>query len=160
MINNNAKFYIKLEDGQPAGHPLIASNLIEALAYEHNLAIENITEAFILSQGYAKFESTELKPGQYIEKVDDPTYRLDPDGIVRPEYQVLEFTQEEKVNNWVRKPRDFELARSDWTQLPDAPLSQSKKAEWAAYRQQLRDMTVQYANIQDPSEIIPPTKPN
>ena len=80
--------------------------------------------------------------------------------MVRPDYEVKEFTQQEKVNNWVRKPRDYELAMSDWTQLPDSPLSAAKKAEWAEYRQKLRDMTTQYANIQSPSEIVPPTKPN
>ena len=39
-----------------------------------------------------------------------------------------------------RDRRDLMLARSDWTQLADAPLSASKKAEWAAYRQLLRDL--------------------
>lgn len=33
------------------------------------------------------------------------------------------------------------LVASDWTQLPDVTLTAEKKAEWAAYRQALRDMT-------------------
>lgn len=32
------------------------------------------------------------------------------------------------------------LIQSDWTQLPDAPLTTAKKAEWKAYRQALRDL--------------------
>lgn len=32
------------------------------------------------------------------------------------------------------------LKNSDWTQTVDAPLSDSKKAEWATYRQALRDL--------------------
>ena len=32
------------------------------------------------------------------------------------------------------------LAGSDWTQLPDNALTDSKKAEWATYRQALRDL--------------------
>jgi len=39
-----------------------------------------------------------------------------------------------------RDRRDLMLARSDWTQLTDAPLSAAGKAEWAAYRQLLRDL--------------------
>lgn len=35
------------------------------------------------------------------------------------------------------------LSASDWTQLPDAPLSAEKKSEWAAYRQSLRDLSSQ-----------------
>ena len=38
-----------------------------------------------------------------------------------------------------REKRDRKLAASDWTQMPDSPLSDSKKAEWATYRQALRD---------------------
>lgn len=41
----------------------------------------------------------------------------------------------------VRGQRNAKLAESDWTQLPDAPLSAEEKAAWAAYRQQLRDIT-------------------
>lgn len=33
------------------------------------------------------------------------------------------------------------LKDSDWTQLPDSPLSSEKKTEWATYRQAWRDIT-------------------
>ncbi len=36
--------------------------------------------------------------------------------------------------------RKMLLFDSDWTQLPDSPLTDSKKAEWATYRQALRDL--------------------
>ena len=35
------------------------------------------------------------------------------------------------------------LAASDWTQLPDSPLSGDARAAWAAYRQALRDISDQ-----------------
>jgi hypothetical protein len=41
----------------------------------------------------------------------------------------------------LREQRDLLLIASDWTQLPDVPLS-SKQA-WAHYRQALRDLTTQ-----------------
>ncbi len=40
----------------------------------------------------------------------------------------------------IRRIRNQKLAESDWTQLPDAPLTAEQKAEWAAYRQALRDV--------------------
>ena len=39
-----------------------------------------------------------------------------------------------------RQKRNRLLEGSDWTQMPDSPLSDTKKAEWATYRQQLRDL--------------------
>jgi len=39
----------------------------------------------------------------------------------------------------IREMRDGLLAVSDWTQGADSPLSNSKKAEWVTYRQELRD---------------------
>ena len=39
----------------------------------------------------------------------------------------------------MRSKRDALLAQSDWTQMPDSPLTDAKKQEWADYRQNLRD---------------------
>ena len=55
----------------------------------------------------------------------------------------------------VRDTRNTLLQISDWTQLPDSPLSQEKRAEWAAYRQQLRDITEQNIN-----SVVWPQEPN
>jgi hypothetical protein len=41
----------------------------------------------------------------------------------------------ERMRQW----RDIFLAQSDWTQMPDSPLTDAKKTEWATYRQALRD---------------------
>jgi hypothetical protein len=40
----------------------------------------------------------------------------------------------------VREHRNKLLAESDWTQTIDAPLTEEKQAEWATYRQALRDL--------------------
>lgn len=40
----------------------------------------------------------------------------------------------------LRTKRDVMLQASDWTQMPDSALTDSKKAEWATYRQALRDL--------------------
>ena len=40
-----------------------------------------------------------------------------------------------------RAKRESFLFDSDWTQVPDSPLTDSKKTEWRTYRQALRDIT-------------------
>ena len=40
----------------------------------------------------------------------------------------------------IRMARDVLLLQSDWTQMPDSPLSQEQRQAWADYRQALRDL--------------------
>ncbi|OOY31576.1 tail fiber assembly protein [Thioclava sp. F36-6] len=40
----------------------------------------------------------------------------------------------------LRTKRDAALSASDWTQMPDSPLSDADKQAWATYRQALRDL--------------------
>jgi hypothetical protein len=54
----------------------------------------------------------------------------------------------------VRAKRKLLLSGSDWTQLPDVPLT--TKTTWATYRQALRDITTQSGY---PFEIVWPTPP-
>jgi len=56
----------------------------------------------------------------------------------------------------VRKQRNELLKSTDWTQVDDSPLSNIQKAEWAIYRQALRDVTTQ-TNF--PWSVIWPTEP-
>lgn len=63
----------------------------------------------------------------------------------------------------LREARDAELAACDWTQLADSPLTDSKKAEWATYRQALRDFPASnttYKVTLDGSDTAWPTKPS
>lgn len=55
----------------------------------------------------------------------------------------------------VRYQRNQYLSQCDWTQLADSPLTTEKKQEWAVYRQDLRDVTLQT----DPFNITWPKKP-
>ena len=41
----------------------------------------------------------------------------------------------------VRQQRNALLAETDWTQMPDSPLSDEQRSAWETYRQALRDMT-------------------
>lgn len=53
----------------------------------------------------------------------------------------------------VRGERNLLLMVSDWTQVADAPVD---KAEWATYRQELRDITAQEGF---PDNVVWPTEP-
>jgi hypothetical protein len=55
-------------------------------------------------------------------------------------------------NLWlrIRSIRNHKLTATDWTQLPDSPLSPEQRAAYAVYRQELRDITTQ----PDPRAIV------
>jgi len=57
----------------------------------------------------------------------------------------------------LRNQRNGLLFASDYTQLSDAGLTDSKKAEWVTYRQTLRDLP---ANTSDPENPTWPTQPS
>ena len=59
----------------------------------------------------------------------------------------------------LRERRDAKLKMSDWTQMPDSPLSETKKEEWATYRQKLRDLPSSYTDENKYKDIVYPTKP-
>jgi hypothetical protein len=64
----------------------------------------------------------------------------------------------ETASEYARKTRNSLLTECDWTQGADSPLSDSKKAEWATYRQALRDFD--YSSLTTNVGILWPTKPS
>jgi hypothetical protein len=56
----------------------------------------------------------------------------------------------------VIEQRNKLLYESDWTQIPNNPLTQEVQQEWAVYRQALRDITTQSGY---PKDVIWPTPP-
>ena len=67
--------------------------------------------------------------------------------------EVLADDLTNKLLKRIRKWRDAELVKSDWTQVADAQVDQ---AAWATYRQALRDLPASNA---DPREIELPIAP-
>lgn len=59
----------------------------------------------------------------------------------------------------LRFERDQRLYASDWTQLPDAPLTSKQKTAWQTYRQALRDIPANNADITDLDQVVWPTQP-
>jgi len=63
------------------------------------------------------------------------------------------------ASSWanLRTERDSLLVFSDWTQYNDTPLTDEAKAEWAVYRELLRDLP---ANTPDPANPTWPDAPS
>lgn len=95
-----------------------------------------------------------------IEKLIELT-PISVDGSWVQQWSVVPLTPEEvnarNLAEWevVRDQRNAKLLESDWTQLPDAPLTEAKKIAWQTYRQALRDVTTQA----DPFAIVWPEQP-
>ena len=110
---------------------------------------------------------SQLQEGQlYIDgSFDDTRYYIDNGSPVEiPEkpssYADFDYTTKQWVVNTSRvvfnilEKRKKLLAGTDWTQMPDVSIA--TKAAWAAYRQELRDITAQAGY---PTEITWPTPP-
>jgi hypothetical protein len=90
------------------------------------------------------------------------------ESVIEGNYNVQEYkiiggeAVAQTVSIWpgVRALRDNLLSESDWTQLSDSPLTESKKTEWATYRQTLRDIPSSQSSVTDKSNITWPTEPS
>ncbi len=56
----------------------------------------------------------------------------------------------------VRNRRDYLVSKTDFTQMPDSPLTAEQKQAFADYRQALRDLPQQFDN---PDDVVWPQKP-
>lgn len=66
--------------------------------------------------------------------------------------------EEERRSSILRKTRNTLLADTDWTQMPDSPLTTEAKTAWATYRTALRDITT-HANWPNLADADWPVKP-
>jgi hypothetical protein len=83
----------------------------------------------------------------------------DPSATVPDEATLMAKAQwyaDEEPKNELRKVRNRALAGTDWTQVPDAPLTDAQKAEWRTYRTALRNITDTYSSL---DTVVWPTKP-
>ena len=61
---------------------------------------------------------------------------------------------------WMRERRNSYLTACDWTQAADSPLTDTKKAEWQTYRQQLRELPTNYTGtIASRDDVTWPVQP-
>ena len=88
-------------------------------------------------------------------------------GIIEGDYQPNEYkivdgeavVRTDNVLEIIRNKRNELLKESDWTQVNDCPLSDSKKQEWATYRQELRDLPSTHQSVNNIADVIFPSTP-
>jgi hypothetical protein len=121
--------------------------------------------------------SIDQLPFQFIEKnnkikVIDSSVNWDTHYVLNEEiqklpikpnqYSIFNYTTKQweadlnKLINIITKQRNSLLLSSDWTQLPNNPLSQEQQTAWATYRKQLRDITSQPGY---PTNVVWPVQP-
>ena len=112
--------------------------------------------------GYSSSSSPDKQPvtleGQNFLEVD-PSVQGDNMLVVNGELlpvpqETLEAEELERYWKKFKRERNIRLQRSDWTQVPDAPVD---SPAWATYRQELRDLP---DNTTDPREVVWPTPPS
>lgn len=146
--------YIEIgSGGQAVGLPVLKQNL------GYIFPNEEITPENMLRHGYHIIldNPPTINDSQRLEKLG---FSKKEDGTVSFDYEVVDLTREEALNRLIRQRRYQLLTWSDWTQIPDAPLTDKEKAEWAAYRQELRDMTTVFADAVNNEDIVWPKNPN
>lgn len=89
-------------------------------------------------------------------------------GIIEGNYQANEHivvdgeavARTDNILEILRLKRDVLLTESDWTQVNDSPLTDAKKAEWATYRQELRDLPSSHQSTTNFDDVVFPTQPD
>lgn len=148
--------FIQLVDGQPVGHAVPEVNF--RLLFPNTSFSLPFVPAEIEPLGFGLYDFSSQPELGTFEKAVEITPVKDEYGRWMQTWAVEPMNEEEVAariaQGWdmVRNKRNFLLIRSDWTQLPDAPVD---AAAWVTYRQALRDITTQT----DPFNIVWPTAP-
>lgn len=115
----------------------------------------------IIRYGQGQEGVSQANEGEFQINIDWPDdvsdYTIQDGSLVRKDQSILDAQALQKAEVKMRSMRDNLLTFSDWTQSPDSPLTDTKKQEWATYRQALRDLP---ANTTDPANPTWPTQPS
>jgi hypothetical protein len=132
-------------------------NFIVFVASGQILRTGSCPDADLPLQGENVIEGFANDATQYIQNgkvVDMPPK---PSGACYFDYAakqwILDYPIQESL---VKSQRDELLYKSDWTQIPNNPLTPEVQNEWAVYRQELRDVPSQSGY---PFNVIWPTPP-
>lgn len=154
------KLFIKLEYGNPVGHPLLEQNVRDLFTNIEWPTI--ITPGFAASIGYGLYEQTAKPSVSRYQKAHEITPQRGDDGIWYQSWEIISQNAEEiaetdsKQAKLVRLERDSRLFMTDWTQIPNSELEVAKVQAYADYRSQLRKVSEQAGF---PWEVIWPEIP-
>lgn len=147
------------EDGQPVGHAVTYENFKQL---HPNVSLPfPLKPEYIEPFGFGMFEWTQFPEHAVFEVAEEVAPQQGGGSIWYQSWAIRDMSDEERAarteQEWenVRASRNARLSVCDWTQLPDSPLTNVEAANWAVYRQALRDITVQT----DPFNIVWPREP-
>jgi hypothetical protein len=151
--------FVRVENNSIIGSPTDLPINSHNISNFHLLSLERLRE-----YGWYPFEveEIELLEGEVISKWD--VIVEDTKVIRRPTKRTLTQEEIDSKNQillnelWteIRNRRTVLLYECDWTQIPDAQISDENKEDWKRYRQDLRDIT----NAQSPDKVVWPPKPS
>lgn len=90
------------------------------------------------------------------DKADMHKYQVSNGALQKKSQSTIDAMERTEAEQRLRRKRNQMLANTDWTQSPDSPLTDAKKAEWRVYRQALRDIT----GTTDPANVTWPSQPS
>lgn len=165
-ISDSDLLVIQVQDGAPVNYPLTYSNF--RMLFPQTSFPDLPDNSFLMDFGYTVFKYVEQPAPVQFEKTTDGTIvwveatdAYSNTWINTPFTPAeMEQAKQNALSNLCRT-RDAKLQACDYTQLPDVPLTDEKKAEWVTYRQQLRDyMDTVMDPFNPPTWPIPPRRIN
>ena len=134
------------------------SNLVAGKRYtKYKTATGEITGEFGTSDSNQPFSNFVGSDESYIEgSYDGEIFKISDGKAV----SVGIAKRREQAIAEMKSERAAKLLESDWTQGADSPLSDTKKAEWATYRQALRDLPTTHAKILTIDNVVWPEEPS
>lgn len=133
--------FIRLDAGDPAGHPI--SEIIFRELFPDTAFPAYFTPEMVEPLGYGIYQFSDAPEAGRYEKVVVGAPVRDDLGVYRQTHVVVPMTDAEKQEadtgkaTAARAERNWRLSKSDWTQLADAPVD---SLAWVNYRQALRDI--------------------
>ena len=144
--------FIQIDDNnKPVGFPIVDENLRMLIPSNVSIPQHPLTED-VRQFGYAVYEfaqKPEIAPTDFkVAEEGEPTWTSDDirGSYITQVWNVRDMTQseidaaKEQQLAEVRGERNARLRSCDWTQLSDVPLTAQCKADFADYRQALRDL--------------------
>ena len=110
-----------------------------------------------LSNGQGYVEGAYSDSQFYVENDVPVAMPTKPTGFFVFDYETKSWVADiAEASAYVLSQRLFLLSASDWTQIPNNPLTTEKQSYWAVYRQALRDITEQSGY---PTNVVWPVAP-
>ena len=138
--------YVKLNNGVIERYPYSIGDLQRSMP---NTSFPGVMSAESLAQHEVYQVKFVGAPSVDHTKNVNEGLPVNANGVWRQTWVVSDASADEiaeRVNyrsGMVRGERSRLIAGTDWTQLPDAPLTEAKRIAWANYRQALRNITTQ-----------------